>query len=397
MYNNLPQGWVERELKDVFDVITGKTPSKKQPEFFGGDIPFVKPGDLDKEKFIYYTEEDSLTDKGFKNAPFLPKYSVLVSCIGNLGKKAILGVDGSCNQQINAILPNKYVDYKYVYYYINKIIYWMKQNASATTVTILNKSKFEQAPFLLPPLNEQKRIVKTIEEKFAKIDNGIEKLKIAQEQIVQYKQTVLNFYYKKDSSGYLCKLNDILKYKQPTKHIVKSTKYDNLYKTPVLTAGKSFIIGYTNETTGICNELPVIIFDDFTTSSQFVDFPFKVKSSAMKILYSTKEANIKYLYYYMQTIQHKAHTHKRYWISEYSQRKIFLPSFDEQAQVVKEIEKRFEVADKAEKVIINNLDKAQLLKQSILKKAFEGRLVPQNPNDEPASVLLEKIKTERGK
>ena len=79
-------------------------------------------------------------------------------------------------------------------------------------------------------------------------------------------------------------LGELLPYEQPTEYIVESTDYDNSYKTPVLNTGKSFIIGYTNETKGIYTKLPVIIFDDFTTSSQYVDFPFKVKSSAMKIL-----------------------------------------------------------------------------------------------------------------
>ena len=74
------------------------------------------------------------------------------------------------------------------------------------------------------------------------------------------------------------KFEDVLKYEQPSKYIVKSTKYNNDYKTPVLTAGKGFILGYTNETDGIFKDTPVIIFDDFTTSSQYVNFHFKVKS-----------------------------------------------------------------------------------------------------------------------
>ena len=79
-----------------------------------------------------------------------------------------------------------------------------------------------------------------------------------------------------------CRLDQIIGYEQPTAYIVESTAYDDSYSTPVLTAGKSFIIGYTNEATGIYSNLPCIIFDDFTTDSKLVDFPFKVKSSAMK-------------------------------------------------------------------------------------------------------------------
>src|SRR4030065_2166530 len=112
---------------------------------------------------------------------------------------------------------------------------------------------------------------------------------------------------------------DLLAYIQPTKFIVESTEYDDKYKTPVLTAGKSFILGYTKEPNNVLNEIPVIIFDDFTTATKFVNFPFKVKSSAMKILSpASKLVNIKYVFCYMQTIRINADTHKRYWISYYS-------------------------------------------------------------------------------
>ncbi len=108
-----------------------------------------------------------------------------------------------------------------------------------------------------------------------------------------------------------CTFEDLLDYEQPTKYIVRSTKYSDAYKTPILTAGKSFIKGYTNETDGIFDDLPTIIFDDFTTSTQFVDFEFKVKSSAMKILVPTsKLVNIKFLYNCIQVNQVRNDTHK---------------------------------------------------------------------------------------
>ncbi|MEY3500563.1 MAG: hypothetical protein RL308_2232 [Bacteroidota bacterium] len=135
------------------------------------------------------------------------------------------------------------------------------------------------------------------------------------------------------------KLSAVLFYEQPTKYIVKTQNYSPNYKTPVLTAGKTFILGYTNEDEGILNDgLPVIIFDDFTTSTKFVDFPFKVKSSAMKILrVNEKIANIKYVYFVMQKIGFKPTEHKRYWISQYSQLEIPLPTLEEQNQILNEI------------------------------------------------------------
>ena len=142
------------------------------------------------------------------------------------------------------------------------------------------------------------------------------------------------------------RLENVLNYEQPTEYIVESTDYRSEYKTPVLTAGKSFIIGYTNETVGIKSELPVIIFDDFTTDSKFVNFPFKVKSSAMKILTADKlSIDTKYAYYVMQTVECDHETHKRYWISEYGRTIIGLPPLNEQLKILNQIEYLFSLLD----------------------------------------------------
>ena len=138
------------------------------------------------------------------------------------------------------------------------------------------------------------------------------------------------------------RLEDVLVYEQPTPYIVSSTDYKDDYQTPVLTAGKSFIIGYTNETFGIKTELPVIIFDDFTTDSKYVDFPFKVKSSAMKILTAKEKLiNTKFAYYAMQVVECDNYNHKRYWISEFSKKLIPLPPKKEQVEIVNAIEELY--------------------------------------------------------
>ena len=170
-------------------------------------------------------------------------------------------------------------------------------------------------------------------------------------------------------------LGELLPYEQPTEYIVESTDYDNSYKTPVLTAGKSFIIEYTNETKGIYTKLPVIIFDDFTISSQYVDFPFKVKSTAMKILSVNSEiADLKYLFYKMQTIQFDSANHKRYWISEYSKIKLDLPTLAEQKRIVNRIETMFAKLDEAKEKAQNVVDSFETRKAAILHKAFNGQL-----------------------
>ena len=121
------------------------------------------------------------------------------------------------------------------------------------------------------------------------------------------------------------KLGELLTYEQPIPYLVTDTNYKKS-GIPVLTAGKTFILGYTDETHGVYDNLPVIIFDDFVTESKFVDFPFKVKSSAMKMLKLLDENNNLHLIYeLMQLLQYPVKEHKRYWISEYSRLTIPLP------------------------------------------------------------------------
>lgn len=133
------------------------------------------------------------------------------------------------------------------------------------------------------------------------------------------------------------KLGELLDYSQPTKYIVESTKYNDDFETPVLTAGDSFILGYTNETEGIykaSKDSPVIIFDDFTTSFHWVDFDFKVKSSAMKMITPKEGVNFKYVYYAMKNIRFKPSSHARHWISVYSEFEIPYPAPEVRQEIV---------------------------------------------------------------
>ena len=134
------------------------------------------------------------------------------------------------------------------------------------------------------------------------------------------------------------KIEKFTSFEQPTKYIVKSTKYDDSYEIPVLTAGQTFVLGYTNEKEGIYNaskENPVIIFDDFTGAFKWVDFPFKVKSSAMKII-KTQEDKVllRFLYYKMGVLNFTSTEHKRLWISKYSQISISIPPLEVQNKIV---------------------------------------------------------------
>ena len=166
-------------------------------------------------------------------------------------------------------------------------------------------------------------------------------------------------------------LGELLSYEQPTNYIVESTKYNDKFLTPVLTAGKTFILGYTNEKDGIYSDLPVIIFDDFTTASRYVNFPFKVKSSAMKILTPNIELVIpKFIYYRMQAIQFDSSTHKRYWIQQYSKIKVAVPPILVQEQIVSRIEELFSKLDKGVETLQTIKQQLAVYQQVILKEEF---------------------------
>ena len=139
------------------------------------------------------------------------------------------------------------------------------------------------------------------------------------------------------------KLGEVIDYEQPTKYIVTDTNYDNKHDIPVLTAGQTFILGYTNEKKGIfkaTKENPVIIFDDFTTSNHWVDFSFKIKSSAMKILKPKQGlTTFRYCYHYIKTINIDITEHKRMWISKFSNIEIPIPSPEIQEKIVEILDK----------------------------------------------------------
>lgn len=201
---------------------------------------------------------------------------------------------------------------------------------------------FSLIVFPVPSINEQTKISNF----FKALDSKIEILTKKKTLLEQYKKGIMQQVFSqqirfKDEEGNDFpeweekELGDLLDYEQPTKYLVESTEYSDSYTTPVLTAGKTFILGYTNEEGGVFKRnLPVIIFDDFTTANKYVDFPFKAKSSAMKILHPKKDVVLRFVYEAMQMIDYTIGGHERNWISKYSILKIEFPSYYEQQKIV---------------------------------------------------------------
>jgi type I restriction enzyme S subunit len=177
----------------------------------------------------------------------------------------------------------------------------------------------------------------TIAEALTDVDESVDSLDalIAKKRFVKQAVGVSLLVGQKRLDGFIepwesHSLGDLLDYEQPTKYLVSSTEYVDA-GIPVLTAGKTFVLGYTHEAHGIYRNHPVIIFDDFTTASKFVDFAFKAKSSAMKMLTLRNAAmSLRYLYERMQLIDFPFGDHKRYWISDYSKIRVSIPEPVEQ-------------------------------------------------------------------
>ena len=176
------------------------------------------------------------------------------------------------------------------------------------------------------------------------------------------------------------KLGELFDYEQPQPYIVRGTEYDDSFPTPVLTAGQSFVLGYTNEKQGIkmaSPEHPVIIFDDFTTSSHFVDFPFKVKSSAIKLLtLRDKNEDIHFAYQVLQNIAYTPVSHERHWISKFATFATLMPECKSEMQAIGHFMSNL---DDLITLHQRKYDKLVILKKSMLEKMFpkDGESVPE--------------------
>ena len=306
------------------------------------------------------------------------KGDLLICEGGDIGRAAIWNYDYDIRIQNHIHRLRGYKGINHRFYYFVFLLYKLSNRIGGKGVAIqgLSSGDLHKLEVPLPPEYEQIRLVKTIEKWFKFVDLLEQEQENLHTLVQSTKSKILdlaisgklvpqdpndepaiellkrinpgfkpcdNSHYENLPQGWaVCRLEDILDYEQPQAYIVNSTDYSDEYDTPVLTAGKSFIIGYTNETNGICDRLPVIIFDDFTTDSKLVDFPFKVKSSAMKILRTKGEINIDYIAYYMSITRLIGDTHKRYWISEYSKLLIPIPPYQEQLRIVETIETFFD-------------------------------------------------------
>ena len=305
---DIPSSWVITKMKNIGEWGAGATPLRSNIKYYNGNIPWLKTGELNND-YINDSQEKitqlALDECSLKiNKPG----DILIAMYGaTIGKLGIANCELTTNQACCGCTPFPFIYNKYLFYYLMFLKEYFISISFGGAQPNISKEKILDTYIAFPKISEQIRICSVIESVFRCIDNIKTNYIEVQNYISIAKQKVLDSIFGPDSSykSYYEKeytLDELLPYEQPGPYIVNSTDYNDSYKTPVITPGKSFILGYTDENNGIYSvgDGKVIIFDDFLIASRLINFDFKVKSSAMKILRSSNPAifNIDYLYYF---------------------------------------------------------------------------------------------------
>jgi len=322
----IPGDWEVRKLGEFVKITSGESPSHFM--FSDEGTPYFKVEQLNNgNKYLfdtpYHSEFRSTVPKG---SLIFPKRGASIL----LNKIRILVEDSFMDTNLMTLTLSEGVDNEFMFYALLHKELW--RIADTTSIPQINNKHIIPFQIPLPPTKaEQTAIATTLSDADALIQS-LEKL-IAKKRLI--KHGAMQELLKPKEDWMVKRLGTFLDYVQPTKYLVIDTEYNDNNYTPVLTAGKTFILGYTNEEFGIYKDnLPVIIFDDFTTATKYVDFPFKAKSSAMKILRKKYETvNLKFIFEIIQQINYPLGDHKRHWIAEYQNIEIRIPKPEEQTRI----------------------------------------------------------------
>lgn len=428
----IPIGWVWAKLGNICDTTSGGTPSRRESKYYGGSIHWVKSGEL--EYNIIIDTEEKITEEAIINssAKIFPKGTLLIALYGaTIGKLAFLGIAAATNQAVCGIYENKDINSKFLFNYLFFKRQSLVQESIGGAQPNISQSILKNLQIPLPPLSEQHRIVAKIEELFSSLDKGIESLKTAQQQLKVYRQAVLKWAFE----GKLTNKNVVegelpegwkwVKLGEVCTNVEygSAAKSKEIGKVPVLRMGN--IQGgkfdwddlvYTDDEIEINKYLLKkndVLFNR-TNSPEWVGKTAMYKGERPAIFagYLIRINRIEalldatYLTYYLNSYIARKYGNsiKTFGVNQVNingtKLKTYplpLPLLSEQQAIVQEIESRLSVCDKIEESIEHSLKQSESLRQSILKKAFEGKLVPQDPNDEPATKLLERIRTARQK
>ncbi|WP_435416043.1 restriction endonuclease subunit S [Polaribacter aestuariivivens] len=377
----VPEGWKLKTLDEIGIFFKGKGISKSdvlEPNIEG--YAGVRYAEI-YTKYHYYTDDfySKINQESANKSNEIIAGDILFAGSGetleDIGKSiAYLGSKKAYAGGDIIVFRQKNQDSKYLGYLLNNdfVRAQLHKLGQGHSVVHIYAKSLKKLKVIIPPIAEQQKI--------ANILNTWDKAIVAQEKLITEKQALKKGLMQQLLTGEKrfpefsdvwkeVRLKNILDYEQPTKYIVETKNYSDNYNTPVLTANKSFILGYTNETTGIYNNLPIILFDDFTTDNKWVDFQFKVKSSAIKILkLKNKKFDLRYIYERMQLLNFNKIDHKRYYISEYQYLKFDCPNLKEQQKISS-------VLIKSENEIVsfqNHLSFLKEQKQGLMQQLLTG-------------------------
>ena len=383
-FKGFTEAWEQRKFSTLVTIERGGSP--RPIDDFITNLPnglnWVKIGDAPvMGRYITSTSEKIKPEGLSKTRQVFPGDLVLSNSM-SFGRPYIMAIEGCIHDGWLLIRDTqKIFDSIYLCHMLGtfQMLNQYRMFAAGSTVNNLNINLVGNANVYFPILNEQERIGSILNN----FDNLITLHQRKLDALKKIKSALLEKMFPKDGSnipeirftGFTeaweqRKLGELLQYEQPQKYIVISSEYDDSFDIPVLTAGQSFILGWTNEKTGIKKaspDNPVIIFDDFVTSSHYVDFPFKIKSSAMKLLSSTNSTNdINFSFNLLKQIDYTPISHMRHWISMFAQFNVYTPIANEQVK----IGRIFNKLDSLITLHQRKLDALKKIKSALLEKMF---------------------------
>lgn len=375
--------WKKVKLRDLFERVTRKNANLESDNVLTISAQY---GLINQEEFF----NKSVAGKNLKNYYLLKKgefaYNKSYSDGYPMGATKMLekydyGVVSTlyiCFKSKSELVNNEYFKYyfesKQYYDELSKIAQEGARNHGLLNVSI---EDFFNIKISVPTIDEQIKITKIVN----KIDVIIDKMVEKKQKEEMLKLNIMDQIFKqrikfKDSDGkYYRKwidnqVKNCLKYEQPNKYIVSNTEYNDKNSTPVLTANKGFILGYTNETNNIYEKGDVILYDDFTMDIKYVDFPFKIKSSAMKLLTQQKGIDLKFMYYLLQQKKLQPDVHARTYISKVELMNVKIPEIEEQRR----ISSLLDLIDKKILTIQKLIDEYKVLKGVVMQKLLTGKV-----------------------
>lgn len=414
----IPSNWCWTYIHNIAIVVTGKTPSKKNKEYYGGKFPFFKPADLDAGRNMQYATE-YLSEKGKSISVIIPEKATGICCIGTIGKCGYFLVEGTTNQQINTVISKINPLYSYYFFNTNSFVRELISKASATTIAIVNKSKLESCLFPVAPLNEQQRIVNRIEFLFAKLDRAKELIENTLAQFEQNKMAILHKAFTGELTVKWRKENNINE-----KNFFNKVKLRNVIK---LISGRDVSVSLCNDKSigipyilGASNikdnkffierwiENPVVVSEKNdillsvkgTIGKLYLQKEEKINiSRQIMALRALNDLNTHYLYYFLLRECERLKFEGNGLIPGISRKdildlNILLPTLEEQQEIVNILDRLLAKYNKI-KNLEQQLEKIELLKKAILAKAFRGELGTNNPDEESAENLLKEILAEK--